>query len=407
MTNIFPELSRELDKILVTLAQNLDITKTQYDNLVKSYGAVGKYLEEDPCFGPFHPVITPQGSLRLGTIIQPVCEDDDLDVDLVYRLTEKSPTWTQHDIKQRVGDRFKSHGTYNDMLDKEEGRRCWTLLYRQKTENAKERYHMDVLPCVADRGHEERVRQMVASSFSANDVGSLAIRITDTKSVDYRTSPNKQTWLKSNPDGYAIWFASRCKMTAELREAAMGTIIPIGVYVPNKSILQRIVQLLKRHRDIMFNGNYDKPISIIITTLAARAYQGESSLFEGFCNVIDRMGNFIRKKNDGNYFIENPVNVQENFADKWPIHPKRRINFFKWLHRLKQDKEAMITHKGVELRDTFAASFGKNIALKTFADITQAHKENAANSKLKVASTGIIGSIGQSLNAKNTFFGDE
>lgn len=45
-----------------------------------------------------------------------------------------------------------------------------------------------------------------------------------------------------------------------------------------ESILQRIVQILKRHRDIMFNGDEDKPISIIITTLASRAYRGETNL---------------------------------------------------------------------------------------------------------------------------------
>ena len=78
MINSTPELKKELGDIFMLLSQNLDITKTQYDNLVKSYSAVGRYLEADPVFAPFHPVIPPQGSLRLGTIIQPITEDDDL-----------------------------------------------------------------------------------------------------------------------------------------------------------------------------------------------------------------------------------------------------------------------------------------------------------------------------------------
>lgn len=404
MINITPELRENLNKIFMSLAQNLDITKNQYENLVRSYGAVGKYLEEDPTFAPYHPVISPQGSLRLGTIIQPINEDDDLDVDLVYRLLGKHPNWTQFDIKYRVGQRIKSHRIYNEMLDKE-GRRCWTLLYRQDSENAKERYHMDILPCVADTGYAERVQRMASSQFSPTEVNKIAIRITDNKTPEYLFSTNKNEWMKSNPDGYAMWFASRCKSTSEVRERILNTIMPIGTYVANKTVLQRIVQLLKRHRDIMFNGDDDKPISIIITTLAARAYQGEDNLFDGLCNVIDRMERSIKKKSDGTYLIENPVNSEENFADKWATHPKRKENFFKWLRKLKDDKQAILTNKSVLLRETFSGAFGKKATDKVFSDLLQSHKIEASNGRLKVASTGLIGTIGKKLNAQNTYFG--
>lgn len=406
MTNITPELRESLNKIFMALSQNLDITKTQYDNLVRSYGAVGKYLEEDPAFAPYHPVISPQGSLRLGTIIQPVNEDDDLDVDLVYRLIGKHPFWTQHDIKYCVGQRLKSHRTYSEMLDKE-GRRCWTLLYRQDSDNAKERYHMDILPCVADTGYKERLQRMAASRFSPAEVDKIAIRITDNRTPEYLFSTDKCEWMKSNPDGYAIWFASRCKSTREIRETLLNSIMPIGTYVANKTVLQRIVQLLKRHRDIMFNGDDDKPISIIITTLAARAYQGEENLFDGLSNVIDRMELYITRNADGTYKIENPVNSEENFADKWATHPKRKENFFKWLRKLKEDKQAIITNRSVQLRETFAGVFGKNATDKVFNDMVKSHKSDASNGMLKVASTGLIGSIGKTLNAQNTFFGKE
>lgn len=406
MTNITPELRESLNKIFTSLAQNLDITKTQYDNLVRSYGAVGKYLEEDPTFAPYHPVISPQGSLRLGTIIQPVNEDDDLDVDLVYRLIEKHPNWTQLDIKYRVGKRLKEHGTYNEMLDKE-GHRCWTLLYRQDSDDAKERYHMDILPCVADSGYKERLQRMESSQFSPREVDKIAIRITDNRTPEFFISTDKNDWMKSNPDGYAMWFASRCKIMKEVRETMMNSIMPIGTYVANKTVLQRIVQLLKRHRDIMFNGDDEKPISIIITTLASRAYRGEENLFDGLCNVIDTMELYIERKADGTFLIKNPVNSEENFADKWVTHPKRQENFFKWFRKLKEDKQAIITNKSVQLRETFAGAFGKKATDKVFSDMVVSHKSDASNRKLKVASTGLIGSIGKTLNAQNTFFGEE
>ena len=106
------------------------------------------------------------------------------------------------------------------MLD-EEGRRCWTLLYRQDSDNVKEHYHMDILPCVADTGYTERLQRMVALSFSAAEVDKIAIRITDNKASGYYTSTDKGNWMKSNPDGYAMWFASRCKNAMEMRATIM------------------------------------------------------------------------------------------------------------------------------------------------------------------------------------------
>ena len=97
------EKKNELNNLLSQIAVSLDITETQFKNLVNSYNAVGRYLEEDPEFKSFNPLVTPQGSLRLGTIIQPITEDGDIDVDLVFRLNGKLPSWTQKDIKTLVG----------------------------------------------------------------------------------------------------------------------------------------------------------------------------------------------------------------------------------------------------------------------------------------------------------------
>ena len=158
---------------------------------------------------------------------------------------------------------------------------------------------------------------------------------------------------------------------------------------------------------MMFNGDENKPISIIITTLASRAYRGETDLFEGLSNVIDNMELYIKKNADGTYLIENPVNHEENFADKWATHPQRKDNFFKWLRKLKEDKNAIISLKGVQLRDKFAGAFGKNVTTRIFGEMTKSHKENASNGKLRISATGVIGAIGKTLNAHNTYFGKE
>ena len=394
----------ELNKLFLVVAENLDITETQFNNLKRSYNAVGKHLEEDPTFLNYHPVVTPQGSLRLGTIIQPITEDGDIDVDLVYRLESKHPNWTQKDIKQMVGQRLKDHGTYCKMLDKE-GRRCWTLLYRQNSDDAKERYHMDILPCVVDPMFNANMEIYRTKSFSSVKLDDIAIRITDNQEPNYNSSTYISNWSKSNPDGYAIWFAERCKNNTEKRECITEDIMPIGKYVKNKTVLQRIVQILKRHRDIMFKDDEDKPISIIITTLAAKAYKGEDSLLEGLVSVISSMEKHLTNDQYGNYVVSNPANPEENFADKWPKHPKRKENFFRWLKQLKYDVSSIIHATGLQMRANVGRSFGDRFSQKLFNMLTEQHKNSALSGDIKVAATGALSSIGKTLNAKNTFFG--
>lgn len=394
----------ELNKLFLVVAENLDITETQFNNLKRSYNAVGKHLEEDPTFLNYHPVVTPQGSLRLGTIIQPITEDGDIDVDLVYRLESKHPNWTQKDIKQMVGQRLKDHGTYCKMLDKE-SRRCWTLLYRQNSDDAKERYHMDILPCVVDPMFNANMEIYRTKSFSSVKLDDIAIRITDNQEPNYNSSTYISNWSKSNPDGYAMWFAERCKNYTEKRECITEDIMPIGKYVKNKTVLQRIVQILKRHRDIMFKDDEDKPISIIITTLAAKAYKGEDSLLEGLVSVISSMEKHLTNDQYGNYEVRNPANPEENFADKWPTHPKRKENFFKWLQQLKYDVNSIIHATGQQLRTNVGRSFGDRFSQELFNMQTEQHKNSALSGDIKVAATGTLSSIGKTLNAKNTFFG--
>lgn len=401
------EKRKELNNLFQQIAEGLDITETQFNNLVRSYNAVGKYLEEDNSFKAYRPVVTPQGSLRLGTIIQPITEDGDIDVDLVYRLNGKSHIWTQKDIKQLVSKRLKEHGTYSGMLDKEEGRRCWTLLYRQDSDNAKERYHMDILPSVSDSEFNRRYESIRIREFSPQTIDQIAIRITDNQDPDYGRSTDITEWLKSNPDGYALWFAHRCKSMTEKRENLFEAVMPIGKYVKEKTILQRIVQILKRHRDIMFKDDKDKPISIIITTLAARAYNGESSLLEGLYNVVGSMESHIKRNPNGDFVISNPVNPEENFADKWPTHPKRKENFFKWLRQVKSDMDNIINARGLQLRENVGSAFGEEFSKKMFNSMADQHKQSAINAGIKVGTTGVLGSVGKTLNAKNTFFGEK
>ena len=403
------EQKEEFKDILETLGESLDITQKQFENLARSYKAVGDFLQNDPVFESYNPIVTPQGSLRLGTIIQPINPDDDLDVDLVYRLSDKNPVWTQKDIKDKVGVRLKGSDRYASMLEKKEGRRCWTLLYRERSDNPKEKYHMDILPSVADNKYAERMRRLFSENFSASTVDQISIRITDREAKDYATSTHKDEWLKSNPDGYALWFANRCKADESVKLMAEA-VVSIGKYNKDKTVLQRIVQILKRHRDMMFrNDTDDKPISIIITTLAARAYRGEKDLLEGLVNVVDNIEKSITKNARGEDVVSNPVNPEENFADKWPTHPKRRENFYKWLDAVKKDVHEILDGENkIQIQNTMKRAFGDDAVTKASSLLVERRKTKLATGAALLTSAGKVtaSTVGKMVNTLNTFYGE-
>lgn len=103
-----------------------------------------------------------------------------------------------------------------------------------------------------------------------------------------------------------------------------------------KTPLQKCIQLLKRHRDSMFDGDEHKPISVIITTLSGHAYQGEETLSSTMRAVLTSMDSFIEQKDNVDW-IANPVNPSENFADKWSEHPERKEKFHSWLDQARRD----------------------------------------------------------------------
>jgi hypothetical protein len=96
--------------------------------------------------------------------------------------------------------------------------------------------------------------------------------------------------------------------------------------------------ILKRHRDIMFIHRFDeRPISVILTTLAVHAYDGENKIADALFAILSQMDRFIVYQTDGSLLIANPSDPSENLADKWKKHPERQAAFFEWLQRARDD----------------------------------------------------------------------
>ncbi|WP_064198648.1 MULTISPECIES: nucleotidyltransferase [Emticicia] len=407
------EQKKQFDEIFEELVNNLDITESQYKAAVSSYNAVGNWLSSKDCIlSKYNPEILPQGSFLIGTMIKPMNDEDDLDIDLVCELTGKNIDWTQEDLKTIVGNRIKENETYKEMLA-DEGRRCWTLEYRNDSEQVKERYHMDILPAIINEGYNV-ILEKAFSETNEMDLESLSIRITDNETDNYKSETDISEWMKSNPFGYGKWFINRATLSLRKAFSLNESIKPVPTYQKEKLPLQRVVQILKRHRDKMFLGDEDKPISIIITTLAGKAYNKETDLFSALSNVISNMESHIDEKYDFELqkrikFISNPINEEENFADKWVDYPKREENFFKWLRKLQSDfKNILNQTNGLQfINESMKEPFGESLITKTFSNYGERLKGEREKGNLKVASlTGTIGTIGATIKNHN-FYGFE
>ncbi|RVT75322.1 nucleotidyltransferase [Flavobacterium sufflavum] len=329
--------SNKISDLLENIGQVLDITQAQYELVQDRYTAVANQLSKDDsplCI--YKPEILPQGSFLLGTMIRPIIEDDELDVDLVCRLTGKKAHWTQKDLKHAVKDQIvHNNENYRRMLD-DEGNRCWTLIYES------DKFHLDILPSLIGNNNHINLSEKSFDSLGKSDVEELSIRITDRRESNYPSEINPNYWLKSNPFGYAAWFKNRAAINMFRSLMLSESIQPLPKYTKEKEPLIRAVQILKRHRDIMFGGDDDKPISIIITTLAARAYNKENNVIDALVSILLNMHLYMKKvysdKHDKEiWWIENPVNNEENFADKWPFEQQKQDNFFSWLEKSKSD----------------------------------------------------------------------
>ena len=285
---------------------------------------------------------------------------------------------SQAGLKDRVGARLKLHPRYRRILD--EGSRCWTL-------DPADAFHMDILPAIPDlNGLPE------------------SILITD-KDLFY--------WQHSNPIGYADWFKLQMQERFNEQRRVIAKAINASVEdVPMwrvKTTLQRAIQLLKRHRDIYFqNDQDDKPISIIITTLAAKAYDNNPNLHEALFDMVVGMKDHIELR-DSVYWVPNPVNPAENFADKWERYPARATKFFGWLARVESDLTVFAKAAGIDnVAESLAPSFGAKLVGQAVNRLGETARVQRDAGKLFVTGgTGTLsGAHGQKIE-KHNFFGED
>lgn len=352
-------------ELMDKIAQALDITPDMFNKAMSVAKGLANYIENQG----YTVEVYKQGSFKLGTIIKPYKKDkdSDYDMDLVVHYVDKKEKQNHSAIKQRLGDALKK-SQYKDYLDKE-GRRCWTLIY-PKTVTIDASFHIDLLPCLDE---DASVKETISPIKYRNS----AIAITNIK--DKESNPIVYDWQSSNPKGYIQWFhelntnkynsvrAQDKKRVFETNRTLFESVEKVGDEY-TRTPLQKVIQILKRHRDVMYTNNIYtdyKPISIIITTLVGKIVEENSIVYNSTYELLRQIllglefyarllttgmtsdfsedfknKNLITKHmHTGKPYwsIKNPADSNENLANRWNDDPQYSIEFFKWIKQAKND----------------------------------------------------------------------
>jgi hypothetical protein len=378
-----------LDRIL----RDLELSPTQLADAQQSYEAVTQVLAKAGMpVAPHLPFMFAQGSMRLGTTVKPIGQDEH-DLDIVC-LLKKGGIWLPaHQVYELVWETLGRDGTYEKMRKRKN--RCIRLKYARK-------FYLDIIPAVPHR--------------TAAD-GTLFV-----------SDCEHRNWSISHPIGFADWNGECAKAQplfiikfGALNEreitANAGQVEPLPDHGFEKTPLQRITQLFKRNRDEFFqNDPKRRPTSILLTTVAARSYLKETSiaasdLLEFVIRVADGLGRFIEVTNTALgpcvYRVANPVNDEENFAEKWT-----RLDyeaFLRWQVQLLRQLRNVAATKGQgidTMLNRLGEGFGRDRVIKAANDLGVDTSRVHQAGRLRVAgATGVIGMTGSAMGA-TTYHGE-
>lgn len=354
--------TKQKQNLIESVAHGLDIAPIMYERAKSVIDGLTNYLK----FSNNNIEIYKQGSFKLGTIVKPYQKDKDgdFDIDLVVQFSTSKNETTPKEIKALLR-KYLNDSEYEQYLDKE-GKRCWTLNYPHIKGTDKKSFHIDLLPCVKETIQIQPVQYQ-----------NTAIAISNT---DKKTTPYIYEWHSSNPKGLAEWFdcvnygkykqvkANDRKRLVESFGQLFSTMDEVTISEYTRSPLQKVIQILKRHRDVMFT-NTDKedfkPISLILTVLAGKIVEEnnivENNTYELLNTILKGFEYYASLQNSGitsdyadeyktkqlisktirdgkaYWSIKNPTNASENIADRWNTNGQYATEFFRWVKQAQND----------------------------------------------------------------------
>lgn len=330
------ETDESVARLLDIFVEHLDIPKSLYKKAAARHRSLGEWLQRpESALVQYDPDVRPQGSFRFGTVNRPLRDDDEYDLDNVCVLKGLGKaTLTQRQLKEMYGQEVAAYAKAHSMLKPvTEHNRCWRLHYSDEV-----KFHLDTLPCVPE---EASVVLELRGLGVGHELAHRSVAITDKRDPNYERLST--LWPRSNPRGFAAWFEQRSALGRRTAHGPLSVRAAVEDVPPYewKTPLQRSIQLLKRHRDVMFSDPEVAefaPISMIITNLAARAYEGESDIWIALRNIVEKMPSFI---NPVRPRVPNPADPVEDYADKWSRDPRLEKSFREWHAAVKRDVDRL------------------------------------------------------------------
>jgi hypothetical protein len=367
----------QLDDLLERIGVKLQISPTAHKQAKKRYKTIGAWLgAEGSPLAQYEPWIYSQGSLKIGTTVKPIGRNE-YDLDLVCEFQMDWRLFPEPvKLLDIVWDRLYSNETYRPMIERMN--RCIRINYANE-------FHMDILP-----------------ACPKPEAGLHCVVVPDCDAED---------WKDSNPKGYALWFEAKAKQALAEFKRKNAEPLPEQQTFEELEPLKRAVQLMKRHRDVVFEKTSKlAPISIVLTTLAADHYQGQSSVNEALRGILDGIMASIPKNE--RLYILNPTNPREDLSERWDDHPERYRAFVNFIRDFRNRWGKLNEQRGIQnIKVVLENMFGESIAKEVITEHIKAFDMARADGGLGVRKgSGIIGSATSAASIpvqRNTFYGEE
>jgi hypothetical protein len=364
-----------LDALLDIICGKLQLTTTQYKQAEERYLTIGRWLSADESIiTRYHPIIYPQGSLRINTTVKPILHDEyDLDLVLELRAAACDDFPQPVNVLDLVEYRVQQHGLYCRMYERKN--RCIRITYEND-------FHLDILPACAD---ETR--------------GGTCLLVPDRKA---------NAWKPSNPIGYADWFERQAsRLTVEMAERHIDP-LPRQEDFERKAPLKLATQLFKRDRDVRYRRTPEQaPISIVLTTLAGLHYGAQRSVSHATADILSGIvgalptGDRLR--------VYNPSNPAEDLSERWDEDRNAYALFVDGIRQLHRTWHGLMESRGIDsISRILEGLFGETTTKQALVEFAERNNKRRLAGELGVTRAGIITNtkIGTIPIKANTFYGD-
>lgn len=375
-------------KDILKLISKLDITPTMFKNADEKYRNLAEFLAEHGIEADFYP----QGSFALGTVIRPSVKDPNAayDLDAICQIKAMKDDTSPSALWWMVQNALESIVVYKSRLKVYD--KCLTIEYADIGEYG---FSIDIVPAADEaESKKDELRSQSATPWLME----TAIAIPKKTVTGHR-------WITNNPKGYRDWFDdvnapfaafSRREFRFDLFENNTDIYksveeIPQGL---ERSSVQRVIQILKYHRDVFYSKRKDgddiKPIPAIINTVVASVAKSVSptiSVFDLLDVVTEELeiyakqqgmneslfrkshiGKNIIQKINGRWIITNPANPQDNLADAWNNNKDIPFMFFQWAKMVREDLIESLRLDESDFRTSIENAFGPERVQKTWGN---------------------------------------